>query len=270
MTTAYQDRFGGVERLYGQQALDTFREARVAVVGVGGVGSWTVEALARSGIGHIVLFDLDDVCVSNTNRQSHTTVDTLGQFKVDVLAERCRSINPDIRVDARQSFVTPDNLAQAGLDGMDYVVDAIDSVPVKVAMAAYLTRLRVPFVLTGGAGGQTDPTRIQRADLSRAIQDPLVSRVRQNLRRHHGFPRGGQRMGVPCIFSDEPLRYPQPDGTVCGEKRFEGGTRMNCAGGFGAAMVVTATFGMVAAGAALDCLAAKADSLATDAAQSSG
>lgn len=253
--SGYEDRFNGVARLYGERALDRFRSARVAVVGVGGVGSWAVEALARSGVGAITLFDLDDVCVSNTNRQSHTLVDTLGQFKVDVLAERCRNINPDVRIDAHQSFITPANLGDSGLTDMDFVIDAIDSVAVKVAMVRVLRDHRTPFIVTGGAGGQTDPTRIQRADLSRAIQDPLAARVRQHLRKQHGYPRAGKTMGVPAVFSSEPLVYPQPDGSVCNEKNLVGGTRMNCAGGFGASMVVTATFGMVAAAAALDRLA---------------
>lgn len=255
LTTAYHDRFGGVERLYGVGVLRRFQRAHVAVIGVGGVGSWTVEALARSGVGELTLYDLDDVCVSNTNRQLHTLDHTLGQFKVDVLAERCQAINPDIRVHARQRFITPENVSQSGLESVDFVVDAIDSVHVKVALVRYLKAHRVPFVLTGGAGGQTDPTRIRRGDLARAIQDPLAAKVRQILRQQFGFAKGGKTMGVPCIFSDEPLKYPQEDGSVCAQKQLSGGTRMNCAGGFGAGMAVTATFGMVAASAALDRLA---------------
>lgn len=252
LSTACLDRFGGVARLYGDAALARFQAAHVAVIGVGGVGSWTVEALARSGIGTLTLFDLDDVCVSNTNRQMHTLDSTLGAFKVDVLADRCRDINPEIRVRAKQQFITPDNLADSGLAEADFVVDAIDSVRVKVALVNFLKQHQVPFVLTGGAGGQTDPARVRRDDLARAVQDPLAARVRQTLRQKHGFARGGKRMGVPCIYSDEPLVYPQADGTVCTTKQLTGGTRMNCAGGFGAAMAVTATFGMVAASAALD------------------
>ncbi|TGG96083.1 tRNA cyclic N6-threonylcarbamoyladenosine(37) synthase TcdA [Natronospirillum operosum] len=255
----YLDRFGGVGRLYGAVALERFRHARVAVVGVGGVGSWAVEALARSGIGELTLWDMDDVCVSNTNRQLHTTRDTLGQFKVDVLAERCRAINPELTVNARQAFVTVDNLAETDLMAHDFVVDAIDSVAVKVALILALKAAGTPFVMTGGAGGQRDPTRIRRGDLAQATQDPLAARVRQWLRREHGYPRGDQRgrnkMGVPCIWSEEPLVYPQPDGSVCASKHFDGGTRMNCAGGFGASMAVTATFGMVASAAVLDHLA---------------
>lgn len=250
----YSDRFGGVARLYGASAMDRFRAARVGVVGVGGVGSWAVEALARSGVGALTLWDLDDVCVSNTNRQLHTTVETLGQFKVEVLAERCRTINPDIQVDARLQFLTPTSIDQSALSGHDFIIDAIDSVQAKVALVLALRQARIPYILTGGAGGQTDPTRIRRADLSAAIQDPLAARVRQVLRRQHGFPKGGRRMGVPCIYSEEPLVYPQPDGTVGAARQFDGGTRMNCAGGFGASMAVTATFGMVATAAALEAL----------------
>ncbi|MFY0665667.1 MAG: tRNA cyclic N6-threonylcarbamoyladenosine(37) synthase TcdA [Natronospirillum sp.] len=252
----YEDRFNGVARLYGTRALDAFRRAHVAVIGVGGVGSWSVEALARSGIGELTLYDLDDVCVSNTNRQLHTLGSTIGQFKVDVLAERCRDINPDIVVHARQAFITADNLADQGLNDMAFVIDAIDSVKVKVALIDYCRRQKIPFVTTGGAGGQIDPTRVQLVDLAKTIQDPLAARVRSELRKQHGYVKGGKSMGVPCVFSDEPLVYPQDDGTVCATKNLTGGTRMNCAGGFGAAMAVTATFGMVAASAALKRLAA--------------
>ncbi|MCH8550626.1 MAG: tRNA threonylcarbamoyladenosine dehydratase [Natronospirillum sp.] len=254
--TAYLDRFGGIARLYGTEALARFQSARVAVVGVGGVGSWAVEALARSGVGSLTFWDLDDVCVSNTNRQSHTTTDTLGQFKVDVLAERCRAINPDIEVAPRQQFLTPGNLDDSTLADHDFVIDAIDSVPVKVALVLALREAGVPYVLTGGAGGQTDPTQIRRADLSAAVQDPLAARVRQMLRREHGFPGGGRRMKVPCIYSQEPLVYPQPDGTVCATRHPDAGNNLNCAGGFGASMAVTATFGMVAVAAALEALSA--------------
>ena len=256
LSADYRDRFDGVARLYGEAALARFHSAHVAVIGVGGVGSWTAEALARSGVGELTLFDLDDVCVSNTNRQLHTLNSTLGELKVDVLAERCRDINPDIQVHARQQFITPDNLADSGLAEMDFVVDAIDSVRVKVALVCFLRQMGVPYVLTGGAGGQIDPTRVRRGDLSKAIQDPLAARVRQTLRQQYGFAKGGKNMKVPCIFSDEPLMYPQDDGTVCATKNLSGGTRMNCAGGFGAAMAVTATFGMVAASAALEHLSA--------------
>ena len=253
---SYEDRFNGVARLYGDQALQAFRHAHVAVIGVGGVGSWSVEALARSGIGELTLFDLDDVCVSNTNRQLHTLSSTIGQFKVDVLAERCRDINPDIIVHTRQTFITVDNLAEQGLDKLSFVIDAIDSVKVKVALIHYCRRHKIPFVTTGGAGGQIDPTRVQVVDLAKTIQDPLAARVRSELRKQHGYTKGGKSMGVPCVFSDEPLVYPQEDGTVCATKNLSGGTRMNCAGGFGAAMAVTATFGMVAASAALKRLSA--------------
>ncbi|MFC3853135.1 tRNA cyclic N6-threonylcarbamoyladenosine(37) synthase TcdA [Salinispirillum marinum] len=251
----YEDRFDGVARLYGQAALAAFRQAHVAVIGVGGVGSWTVEALARSGVGTLTLFDLDDVCVSNTNRQAHTLSSTLGQFKVDVLADRCRDINPDIVVHAKQCFISADNVADQGLADMTFVVDAIDSVRVKVELIQYCRRQRIPFVMTGGAGGQLDPTRIRQADLAKAVQDPLAARVRSELRKRYGYAKGGKSMSVPCVYSDEPLVYPQPDGSVCATKHLGGGTRMNCAGGFGAAMTVTATFGMVAASAALNRIA---------------
>lgn len=237
MSAAYTDRFGGIERLYGQAAQQRFAQARVGVVGLGGVGSWAVEALARSGIGAVSLWDLDDICVSNTNRQLCATQSQLGQFKVEVLAQRCRDINPDIKVSAHLAFITPEQMPLAELQACDLVIDAIDSVAAKVALIDCLTRHQVPFLMTGGAGGQIDPTRIQCDDLSRVTHDPLAARVRQQLRRQHGFARDGKRMGVPCIFSTESLRY---------DASTDRGGRMNCSTGFGASMMVTATFAMVA------------------------
>lgn len=237
MNTSYADRFGGIERLYGRDAQQRFASARVGVVGLGGVGSWAVEALARSGIGQLSLWDLDDICVSNTNRQLCATQSQLGQFKVQVLADRCRDINPEIHVDAHWAFITPEQMPLAALQACDVVIDAIDSVGAKVALIDCLTRHSIPFVMTGGAGGQIDPTRITCADLSQVTHDPLATRVRQQLRRYHGFARHGQKMGVPCIFSSESVRYGEPS---------ERGGRMNCSTGFGASMMVTATFAMVA------------------------
>ncbi|WP_075880941.1 tRNA cyclic N6-threonylcarbamoyladenosine(37) synthase TcdA [Vreelandella massiliensis] len=255
----YDFRFGGIRRLYGQRAAKTFRQAQVVVVGVGGVGSWAVEALARSGIGKLTLIDLDDVCVSNVNRQLHALNTTFGQPKVEVLAERCRLIAPEIEVVADTAFVTPTNLAERIPSDADHVVDAIDSVIAKAALIAWCKRRKLPITVTGAAGGQTDPTRIQVADLTRTEHDPLLAKVRSRLRRDYGFSRNPKRrFSVACVYSDEQLVYPAPDGEVCLHK--PGGneaTRLDCATGFGAATFVTGTFGFVAAAKVLERLAKK-------------
>ncbi len=247
MSDAVDQRFGGTARLYGQDGLEVFQRAQVAVIGIGGVGSWVAEGLARSGVGEITLIDLDDVCVTNTNRQIHAMASTVGASKVAVMAERLRDINPDCLVHEVEAFASRENLDEILHDGLDYVVDAIDSVKDKAAIIAWCKRRKVPVITIGGAGGQVDPTRIQVADLTRTHTDPLAAKVRSFLRRHFNFSSSGRRFAVECVFSDEQLRYPQPDGSVCQQKSaMENGTRLDCAGGFGASVAVTASFGFVA------------------------
>ncbi|PAU75106.1 tRNA cyclic N6-threonylcarbamoyladenosine(37) synthase TcdA [Halomonas salipaludis] len=245
----YDLRFGGIRRLYGSRAADTFRHAHVVVVGVGGVGSWAVEALARAGIGKLTLIDLDDVCVSNVNRQLHALDGTIGRPKVEVLAERCRAIHSGIEVVADAAFVTPGNLAERIPDDADHVLDAIDSVLAKAALISWCKRRKIPITVTGAAGGQTDPTRIQVADLTRTEHDPLLAKVRARLRRDFGFSRNPKRrFSVECVYSDEQLVYPGADGEVCLTKPGTGdATRLDCASGFGAATFVTGAFGFAAA-----------------------
>lgn len=244
----YELRFGGIRRLYGARAAARFRQAHVVVVGVGGVGSWAVEALARAGIGKLTLIDLDDVCVSNVNRQLHALDGTIGRPKVEVLAERCRAIHPDIEVVADTAFVTPTNLAERIPDDADHVIDAIDSVVAKAALIAWCKRRKLALTVTGAAGGQTDPTRIRVADLTRTEHDPLLAKVRARLRRDFGFSRNPKRrFGVECVYSDEQLVYPGSDGEVCLQKPQHGqATRLDCASGFGAATFVTGSFGFAA------------------------
>ncbi|WP_416139503.1 tRNA cyclic N6-threonylcarbamoyladenosine(37) synthase TcdA [Halomonas sp. HK25] len=250
-------RFGGIRRLYGARAFERFRSAHVVVVGVGGVGSWTVEALARSGIGRLTLIDLDDVCVSNVNRQLHALNGTIGRPKVEVLAERCLAIQPGIEVVADTAFVTPTNLAERIPEDADHVVDAIDSVVAKAALIAWCKRRKLPITVTGAAGGQTDPTRIKVADLARTEHDPLLAKVRARLRRDFGFSRNPKRrFSVECVYSDEQLAYPGSDGEVCFQKPGSGeATRLDCASGFGAATFLTGSFGFTAASRVLARLA---------------
>lgn len=259
----FERRFGGIARLYGAPALERFRGAHVCVVGVGGVGSWIVEALARSAIGQLTLIDLDNVAESNINRQLQALTSTVGQAKIFALAERIAQINPYCVVHQVEDFVTPDNLDDMlGNGKFDYVVDAIDSVKAKAAMIAHCRRHDIPLVIIGSAGGQTDPTQIAVRDLGRTEQEPLLKKVRRLLRSQYGFPKGEKtRFHVDAVFSMEPLKYPAAaggEGEACavdpGAVDPGGITGLNCAG-FGSAMVVTATFGMVAAGHVLRQLA---------------
>ncbi|MES2742903.1 MAG: tRNA cyclic N6-threonylcarbamoyladenosine(37) synthase TcdA [Pseudomonadota bacterium] len=253
-------RFGGIGRLYGEAALARFRRAHVCVVGVGGVGSWAVEALARSAIGHLTLIDLDNVAESNINRQIQAVSDTIGQAKIAVLAQRIAQINPFCRVTQIEDFITPDNLEQMiGAPGYDYVIDAIDSVQAKAALVAFCRARQIALITIGSAGGKTDPTQIAVRDLAKTEQEPLLKKVRKLLRNQYGFPRGEKnKFHVDAVFSMERLTMPET-AEVCsvdGDER-AGVTGLNCAG-FGSAMVVTATFGMVAAAHLLRALAGAA------------
>ena len=247
-------RFGGIARLCGDAALQTFAAANVCVVGVGGVGSWVVEALARSGVGRLTLIDLDNIAESNTNRQLPALDPLYGMAKVTALAERVRAINPACVVTEVEDFVTEDNLDAMLGQGFDYIVDCIDSLRVKTAMAAWCVRQRQPFIVSGGAGGQMDPSRIGIADLGAVTEDPLLSKLRYQLRRHHGFSREpGRKLGVTCVYSTEPLVYPQAQ--ACDTAEARGPQGLSCAG-FGASVVVTASFGLFAASRVLSDLAA--------------
>lgn len=256
MSDSYRRRFAGIARLYGVVALEKFHAARVCVIGVGGVGSWAGEALARSGIGHVTLIDLDDVCISNTNRQLPALEGQFGRMKVAVLAERMLAINPEIQIQQIEDFIAPENFSEYLAGQFDFVIDAIDSVKTKAALIAWCRRNKMKLITVGGAGGQIDPTQILVDDLSRTIQDPLASKVRSLLRRDYQFPKAGKKFGIECVYSTEQLMYPQVDGSVCAAKPLAGeGVRLDCEGGFGAAMTVTATFGLVAVSRVLKTLA---------------
>ena len=253
VTDTWRQRFGGTGRLYGQQALHWFADARFCVVGIGGVGSWAAEALARTGIGHITLIDMDDVCITNTNRQIHALRGNVGQAKTEVMAERLRQINPECEVICIDDFVTPENVAALLDHRFDYVIDAIDSVRPKAALLAYCRRHKIPLITTGGAGGQIDPTQIAVTDLAKTIQDPLAAKLRERLKSDFAIVKNSKgKLGIDCVFSTEALVYPQPDGTVCASRSTaEGPKRMDCAAGFGAATMVTASFGFIAVSHAL-------------------
>lgn len=260
LSDAWLQRFGGTARLYGQPALQLFADAHICVVGIGGVGSWAAEALARTGIGAITLIDMDDVCVTNTNRQIHALKETVGQAKTDVMAERILAINPECKVTCVDDFITPDNTAELMSAGFTYVIDAIDSVRPKAALLAWCRRNKITLVTTGGAGGQIDPTQIQVADLAKTIQDPLAAKLRERLKSDFKIVKNSKgKLGIDCVFSTEALMYPQADGSVCASRSTaEGPKKMDCASGFGAATMVTATFGFIAVSHVLKKMMAKA------------
>jgi tRNA A37 threonylcarbamoyladenosine dehydratase len=256
-------RFGGIGRLYGEAALRRFQAAHVCVSGVGGVGSWIVEALARSAIGHLTLIDLDNVAESNINRQIQALSGTIGQAKIGALAERIAQINPLCRVTLVEDFIAPDNLEQMFEGhGYDYVIDAIDNVRAKAALIAWCRARALPIITIGSAGGKTDPTRIDLRDLSKTEQEPLLKMVRKRLRNEYGFSRSLKtRFGVDAVFSMEPVAMPEADASCALDEHAAapgtGVSGLNCAGS-GSSIVVTATFGMVAAGHVLRVLAGQA------------
>lgn len=246
-----KERFAGIDRLYGTGSVARLARAHVCVVGIGGVGSWAVEALARSGVGELTLIDADDVCVSNTNRQSHALEGSYGRPKVAVVAERVCAINPSIKVNAIEDFLVSTNLEELLARDYDAVLDACDALRIKVEMIAFCRRRKIPIVVSGSAGGRRDPTLITTRDLSKTEHDILLGLVRKKLRDDYGWTRNPKRyFGVQAVFSRENVNYPQADGTVCKTRAPDAETRLklDCSGGLGAAMHVTASFGMAAAG----------------------
>jgi tRNA A37 threonylcarbamoyladenosine dehydratase len=251
-------RFAGIDRLYGRGAVERLSGRQVCVVGLGGVGSWAVEALARSGVGSLVLVDADEVCVSNSNRQLHALEGQFGRNKAELLAERCRAINPHVVVEAVPQFLTPSNLDDLLGRGYDLVLDACDSFRSKVEMIAWCRRRKLPLVAVGSAGGRTDPTQVRVRDLSRTEHDALLALVRKKLRADFNFPRNAARyFGVPAVYSLENVRYPQADGSVCGTRPALGADaalKLDCGAGLGAATHVTGAFAFAAVGKALELL----------------
>ncbi len=255
---SYQRRFGGIQRLYGDQGAKVLAQAHFCVVGIGGVGSWVVEALARSGIGKITLIDFDTISESNINRQLPAMSDTIERKKCRVMADRIRLINADCQVEVIDDFITAKNYSMYLSRGYDYVIDAIDSIKFKSLMINYCKRNKIPIVVTGGAGGMTDPTKIQVADVSRTFNDPLIAKVRSQLRKEFGFNKNSQRkFGVDCVFSSQQPVYPKADGTVSHEKPGIHGVSLDCRFGYGAASYITASFGFMAVGYAINRLVEK-------------
>ena len=258
MDPALKERFSGIDRLYGTGTVDRLSQCRVAVVGMGGVGSWVVEALARSAVGQLSLIDADDICVSNTNRQLPALDGQYGRNKVDAMAERCHAINPGMAVDAVASFLTPSNLDALLGGGFDLVIDACDSFRSKVEAIAYCRRRKQPIVTVGSAGGRSDVTQVRVRDLSRTEHDAMLSLIRRKLRGEFNFPKNHDRyFGVPAVYSLENVRYPQADGSVCGIRPQLGkdeALKLDCGAGLGAATHVTGAFAFAAVGKVLEML----------------
>ena len=258
MDAALLERFAGIDRLYGRGAVERLASRKVAVVGLGGVGSWLVEALARSAVGTIELIDADDLCVSNTNRQLPALQGQYGRNKALAMAERCRAINPDADIEAVESFLTGSNMAELLDRGFDLVIDACDSFRVKVETIAWCRRRKLPLITVGAAGGRTDPTLVRVRDVSRTEHDAMMALIRKKLRSEFNFPKNHDRyFGVPAVYSLENVRYPQADGSVCGIRPQLGkdeALKLDCGAGLGAATHVTGAFAFAAVGKVLEML----------------
>lgn len=253
LSAAWLERFSGIGRLYGEQALCMLAKAHCVIVGIGGVGTWAAEALARSGLGQLTLIDLDDICITNTNRQLHALQSQIGQSKVAVTAERLRQINPEIVVHEIDDFLTIETMAQYITSNHDIVIDAIDMAHTKSCLVAYCLSRKITLVTVGSAGGKQDPSQVLWRDLGRTTNDPLLAKIRRDLYKNHGFKQEvGRKFRIDAIFSTEAMLYPKPDGSVCLQKQvFSNGVKLDCTGGIGSATMVTGTFGFLAASRAI-------------------
>lgn len=251
---SYQQRFGGIIRLYGTQATQKIANAHALVIGIGGVGSWVAESLARSGVGNISLLDLDDICITNTNRQIHAIKSQIGQSKVATTCKRLQEINPEITIHTIEDFLDKDNIDQYIDQYYTVVIDAIDSTMVKSALIAHCKRHKISIITVGSSGGKKDPTQITHGDLSKTKNDPLLAKVRNNLRRLYNFSRNPKRVfSIEAIYSTEQMTYPNDQGETCQHRGFlSGGEKLDCSGGYGAASMVTASFGLLASTRAIE------------------
>jgi tRNA A37 threonylcarbamoyladenosine dehydratase len=241
-------RFGGLQRLYGVAGASRIRQAHVVVVGIGGVGSWTAEALARSGVARLTLVDMDHIAESNINRQIHALSNTTGQSKVLAMQERIALIHPQCQVDAVDDFVTPENWPALLACKPDALVDACDQVKAKVSLAQWALDVGVGFITVGAAGGKRLAHKVDVDDLSRITHDPLLAQLRYRLRKHHGAAKGGKSIGIQGVFSREAVAPPDASCAI------DGDGSLNCHG-YGSVVSVTATFGMCAASEILNFLA---------------
>lgn len=258
----YNQRFGGIARLYGTKGLENLLKAHVLVVGIGGVGSWAAESLARSGVGHITIVDLDDICITNVNRQLPAMDGTVGKLKINVISERIKLINPQCQVKLIEDFFTESTADEILSHQFSFVIDAIDSLKNKCLLASKCYEKKIPVIITGGAAGKIDPSKITLCDLGESLNDALLFRVRKKLRQDFQFPDASkstinkrQKFKMMCIFSPEDAIYPTSDGGTCNIPDSETNLKLDCESGMGSACHITATFGMMAAGHAINQIA---------------
>lgn len=252
---SYDHRFSGIKRLYGNGKIPALQQAHFTIVGLGGVGSWAAESLARSGIGTLTLIDWDDICLSNTNRQIHAHTGSAGKPKVDQLAERIKLINPSCIVHAQRAFYTPENSDELILPNMNYVLDAIDRKNTKIHLINHCRSNNIPIITCGGAGGRTDPSQIRTADLGESDNDPLLAQLRKQLRKDFDLPREQRvKFDIPCVYSAEAMRYPDNQGNICMQKPTtnDGPRQLDCAAGFGSITHLTGSMGFAMAGYAIN------------------
>ncbi|RZA23938.1 MAG: tRNA threonylcarbamoyladenosine dehydratase [Proteobacteria bacterium] len=247
----HEQRFGGIGRLYGQKAFGLLKNAKVAVIGIGGVGSWTAEALVRTGLTDITLIDLDEVCISNTNRQIHALDGNIGKSKAEAMKERMQLINPSVKVTTIVDFFTQSTADEILSLDFDIMIDAIDSVDNKCLLIAECIRRQKALVTCGSVGGRIDPTQIRKADLNSTTNDTLLRNVRKKLRKNHSIPAEGP-LGVPAVFSLEIPVFPNAFGEVCAVREKGVNSRMDCSTGFGTATQVAGSLGFAAAAAAIE------------------
>lgn len=243
----YERRFAGVEKIYGEDAFRQYEHSHVMVIGIGGVGSWAVEALARTGIAELTLIDMDVIAASNINRQLPAMSSTLGREKVEVMAERCYAINPRIKINVVDDYLTPENVKELLANTPDVVLDCIDDVKAKLALMLHCRFNKIPLIVSGGAGGKLDPLKIRVADLSKTEQDPMLAKLRSQLRAKGICKKSKEKFGITCVYS---IDNPFSSAEVCPS------AGLRC-GGYGSAVVVTSSFAMVAVSEVLKKLAAK-------------
>lgn len=254
-------RFGGIARLYGDAGVTRLQSAHICIIGIGGVGSWVAESLARSAVGALTLIDLDVVSESNINRQLVATADQIGRDKTLVMKERITQINPECRVNVVDEFIDQKNIPLLISEKFSFVIDCIDDYRTKAALIAHCKRQKIRILTTGGAGGQVDPSKIKQVDLSRTQHDVLLARTRKLLRQDYDFARNIKRsFGIPCVYSDEQLVYPDGLGGVSAQRPsidpLNASTNaLNCAGGMGSITHVTGAFAFVAAAHVLNSIA---------------
>jgi tRNA A37 threonylcarbamoyladenosine dehydratase len=242
----FYSRFGGIGRLFGTRGLEKIRRSNVMIIGIGGVGSWAAEALARTGLGAMTLVDLDDVCVTNINRQILAISSTVGKFKVDVMKDRVQEINPYCEIKTKQCFFNPKNLESIFDQKFDFVIDACDDFTNKCILIDYCRSNGIPLVVMGGAGGKIDPSQIEVTDMSTSSNDRLLARLRKKLRQDFSFPLENEgKFGIWAVWSRERAVYPTADGCLT-YKPPGFAKNMDCEEGFGSASFVTGAFAFAA------------------------